>query len=130
MVQGWRAVAVDCGLGLAAVVVGALGLAGPPPAALVLVGAGAVGQAVATYALEQVAVWDRIVEHRPESLGVAFVLTLGVALALVIGGTVVTAPVAAILLGMGIGLVCYRGTFGVARPLPARRQEQLERLGW
>lgn len=125
-----RAVAVDCSLGLAAVVIGALGLPELTLPALVLTGIGCGGQILAVYVVEQVPAWDLVVEHHPESLVLAFVVTLGVALALIVGGTVASAPVAALLIGLGAGLLAYRLVYGVARPLPARRLEQVERLGW
>lgn len=125
-----RAVAVDCSPGLAAVVIGALGLPGLTVPALVLIGIGWWGQILAVYVVEQVPAWELVVDHHPESLGLAFVVTLGVALAMILGGTIASAPVAALLLGLGGGLVAYRLVFGVARPLPARRLDQVDRLGW
>ena len=125
-----RAVLVDCGLGLGAVVVGAIGLPALSTPALILATVGGIAQAVAAYVVEQLSAWNLLVEHHPESVVLAFVLTLGVAVLLIVGGTVARAPFAAFILGMGAGFVLYRVTFGVVRPLPVRRREQVERLGW
>ena len=100
-----RAVLVDCGLGLSAVVVGAIGLPALSTPALILATVGGIAQAVAAYVVEQLSAWNLLVEHHPESVVLAFVLTLGVAVLLIVGGTVARAPFAAFILGMGAGFV-------------------------
>ena len=63
-------------------------------------------------------------ETRPVSLVVASVSFLALGAILVLGPTVVDAPAATLLWGVGLGLGSYRIVYGVIRPIPAKRCEQ------
>lgn len=68
-------------------------------------------------------------ETRPVSLLVASVSFLALGAVLVVGPTVVDAPAATLLWGLGLGLGCYRAAYGLIRPLPAKRCEQARMWG-
>lgn len=119
-----RVLTVDFSLAFAAAGVGAIGTGGPLIWTSAIAVFGGVVLVCGLYLAEQTAVLDLVAEHSPLSHLVAFGLALAVGLVLVLGWTVVASPVAALLLGMGAGLACYRAQYGLRAPIPAKRLEE------
>lgn len=125
-----RALAVDFGLGVAAVAFATL-VRGTPRSAEGLV-IGAVGCAVlvsVVWVAEHTDALRFVDRNRPMSLVFAASAFTAVGVAVVVGQGVVAVPAATLLWGMGTGLVGYRVWFGLHEPLPGKRREQAELWG-
>lgn len=116
-----RVLAADFSLAAGAVSVGLLFAGGPVGWNLLLAALGTAAFVPTLYLVEQTPVLTLVERHSPASYGLAFVVTLAVALALVLGWTVVTSPAATLLVGLGLGLAGYRFVYGVLEPIPDRR---------
>jgi hypothetical protein len=120
-----QALAVDFTLAVLAVALGVLGnglvlaLATPP---LVVFGLGLLVGPL--YLTEHSRFLETLDENSPVSFLAVFVAMFVLTLVVVAGRTVVPAPVATLLFGMGVGLASYRTVYGVVRPLPERRLTQ------
>jgi hypothetical protein len=119
-----RVLTVDFSLAGAAASIGTLGTGGSLAWTGSIAVFGGSALVVCLYLAEQTPVLDIVDEHSPLSYLVAFALTLGVGLVLVLGWTVVASPAAALLLGMGVGLALYRVQYGLRVPIPEKRLEE------
>ena len=119
-----RVLAVDFSLAATTTGIGALGVDGSLAWTAGIAAFGGTVLVGCLYLAERTAVLDVVDRHSPLSFLVAFGLTLGVGLVLVLGWSVVASPAAALLLGMGLGLGFYRMQYGLREPIPERRLEE------
>jgi hypothetical protein len=125
-----RALAVDFGIGVAAVAFATLTRGTPRSAAGLAIGALGCGVLVAVlWVAEHTDVLRFVDRNRPISLVFAAAAFTGVGVAIVVGQGVVAVPAATLLWGMGAGLVGYRGWFGLREPVPRKRRKQAELWG-
>jgi hypothetical protein len=121
MADRTRVLVADFALAAGAVTVGLLFVGGPAGWNLLLAALGTAAFVPTLYLLEQTPVFALVERHSPGSYGLAFVGSLGVALALVLGWAVVASPAATLLFGMGAGLAGYRFVYGILEPVPEGR---------
>ena len=119
-----RVLTVDFSLAAAAAGLGALGTGGSLVWTVALAAFGGSALVGCLYLAEQTPLLAVVDEHSPRSYVVAFGVTLGAGLVLVLGWTVVASPAAALLLGMGVGLGLYRLQYGLRVEVPERRLEE------
>lgn len=124
-----QALLVDGLLATLAVVLGVLGKGADGSVfAVGIVALGGTAFVVVLALSEQGVLLETYITHRPLSFLVACGVGVGLWLVVVAGRTVVTAPVASLLLGVGVGLFWYRIVYGLLRPLPERRRQQARLL--
>jgi len=116
-----RALVADFSLAGGAVAVGLLFAGGPVGWNLLLAALGTAALVPTLYLAEQTPFLALVERYSPGSYVAAFAGSLAVALALVLGWSVVDSPAVTLLAGMGVGLAGYRFVYGVLRPVPERR---------
>lgn len=125
-----RALAVDFGIGVAALAFATLTRGTPRSAdGLVIAGVG-IGTLVGVlWVAEHTDALRFLDRNRPMSLVLAAAAFTAVGVAIIVGQGVVAVPSATLLWGMGVGLIGYRAWFGLRQPVPGKRREQAELWG-
>jgi len=116
-----RALVTDFALAAGALSLGLLFVGGPVGWNLLLAAFAAAAFVPTLYLVEQTPVLALLKQYSPVSYGLAFLGSLAVALALVVGWAVVASPAAALLSGLGVGLAGYRFAYGILEPIPDGR---------
>lgn len=125
-----RALVVDFVLSFAALAFGTV--AGGVPRSLdgvLIAGTGLFVFVTVLYVAEHTAVLALVDRTRPMSLVLACGMFTAVGVVLIVGQEVVETPAGTMLVGVGLGLLCYRIRFGVLDELPGRRLEQARMWG-
>ena len=125
-----RALAVDFGLGVAAVAFATLTRGTPRSAGGAVIAGVGIGALVGVvWVAEHTDVLRVVDRNRPMSLVLAAAAFTAVGVAIIVGQGVVAVPSATVLWGMGVGLIGYRAWFGLHEPVPGKRREQAELWG-
>jgi len=125
-----RALAVDFGLGVAAVAFATLTRGTPRSAGGAVIAGVGIGTLVGVvWVAEHTDVLRFLDRNRPMSLVLAAAAFTAVGVAIIAGQGVVAVPAATLLWGMGVGLLGYRAWFGLREPVPGRRRKQAELWG-